>query len=67
MNKYKILNLIKRIPLIPFIIFYKVAEFICSPLIVVTVFLMTDWEDKYDRSYSIGVLKRIISFGFWKH
>ena len=66
MNKYKTLNLIRKIPLIPFIVIWRILMFVFSPIIAIMTFFMTDWEDKWDRNYMICQLKNAISFGFWK-
>lgn len=66
MNKYRILNLIRTIPLIPFIVAYRIITFILAPIIAVLIFFITDWEDEFDRNYYIRQFKKAVSFGFWK-
>lgn len=66
MNKYKTLNLIRKIPLIPFVIVWRILMFAMLPLLVVISFFMTNWEDEWERDYYIRQYKNVISFGFWK-
>jgi len=63
MNKYKLLNLIKRIPLFPFIVIWRIFTFVLSPLFAVVAFFVIDWESQCSRNFWADELKDAISFG----
>ncbi len=67
MNKYRILNLIRKTILFLPVVIWRVLIFIFLPISVPMLFLMTDWEDDWDKKYFIKCFKHHISFGFWKH
>jgi uncharacterized membrane protein len=60
------LNLIRKIVNFPFVVLWRIFMFIFFPIIFIMGFLQTDFENKWDRDYFWGVVKKSISFGFWK-
>ncbi len=63
----KTVNRIAKIMRFPFKVINKVCMFISSPIAIPMLFIMADWEDDWDRRYYTGIMKRIVSFGYWKN
>lgn len=55
MNKWKLLNFIKMLPIY---VIYMLALPIVFPFVALIIFFVTNWEDESDRRHSINALKK---------
>ena len=63
---YKTLNTIRKIIFSPFIFPFRILNFMFFPSHLVFGFLCTDFENEWEREFYFHILKRSISFGFWR-
>ena len=62
----KIIKIIQKIIRFPFIVIYRILDFLLIPFTIIIGFIITDFEDKFHKNYYFKALKKGISFGFWK-
>ena len=63
---WKTLNRIKKSFGSPINGFFNICNFFMFPVHLIFGFCATDFEDEWDRNFYFEMLKKSISFGFWK-